>query len=222
MELFSCLLNWQSFLGKFVTQVTNMQQLIVQQLSTRHILPFASRFAMDSSKVKNGVAGLLTEKPLLPRVIDFVKASDAGPQKAIDVEDEPPQPQYYLFSRERFLALFEEANPRRNGRGLQNLGNTCFFNSVLQVLMHTAPLQKFLLSKQHTSECKCKKEGTVCTLCLLEQHAVEAFDSSHQPLKPVRLLKHMPQIANRFKSRGRQEDAHEFLIHFLDACLLNV
>ena len=173
---------------------------------------------MDST-LKNGINGLLTDKPLLPRVIGFVKASELGTsQKSKDVEDEPEQPQYSLFSRERFLSLFEEASPRRVGRGLQNHGNTCYFNSVLQVLMYTAPLQQFLLSKQHTSECKCKREGTVCTLCLLESHALEAFHSDRAPVKPVKLLRHMPQIASRFKTQGRQEDAHEFLIHFLDAC----
>eukprot|EP00435_Cladocopium_sp_Y103_P047375 s675_g13.t3 len=174
--------------------------------------------AMDST-LKNGINGLLTDKPLLPRVIEFVKASGAGiSQKSKDVEDEPPQPQYSLFSRERFLSLFEEVSPRRVGRGLYNLGNTCFFNSVLQVLMYTGPLQRFLLSKQHSAECKCKRESTVCTLCLLESHALEVFDSNKAPMRPAKLLKHMPQIASRFKAHGRQEDAHEFLIHFLDAC----
>ena len=174
--------------------------------------------AMDST-LKNGINGLLTDKPLLPRVIEFVKASGAGiSQKSKDVEDEPPQPQYFLFSRDRFLSLFEEVSPRRVGRGLHNLGNTCFFNSVLQVLVYTGPLQRFLLSKQHTAECKCKRESTVCTLCLLESHALEVFDSNKAPMKPAKLLKHMPQIASRFKAHGRQEDAHEFLIHFLDSC----
>ena len=126
------------------------------------------------------------------------------------MEEEPPQPQYSLFSR-------DEVGPRRVGRGLHNLGNTCFFNSVLQVLVYTGPLQRFLLSKQHTAECKCKRESTVCTLCLLESHALEVFDSNKAPIKPAKLLKHMLQIASRSKA-GHQEDAHEFLIHFLDSC----
>ena len=178
---------------------------------------------MEVNGPKTHLNGLLTEKPLLPRVIDFVKASASGTETRIhkeDADDEPPKPQFYLFSRDRLVSLFQESSqflPRRVGRGLQNLGNTCFFNSVLQVLTYTGPLQKLLLSKQHSMECSSKRQGTVCTLCLLESHAAEVFEISRAPMKPTKLLHHMPQIASRFRTRGRQEDAHEFLINFLDA-----
>ena len=52
---------------------------------------------------------------------------------------------------------------------------------------------------------------------LAKSHALEVFDSNKAPIKPAELLKHMLQIASRSKA-GRQEDAHEFLIHFLDSC----
>ena len=41
------------------------------------------------------------------------------------------------------------------GAGLQNLGNTCYLNSVLQCLTYTEPFAAYLQSGKHKSSCKC-------------------------------------------------------------------
>ena len=45
------------------------------------------------------------------------------------------------------------------GPGLENAGNTCFLNSVLQCLTYTPPLINYLLSKQHSSLCTLSRGG---------------------------------------------------------------
>jgi len=176
-----------------------------------------------NAMVMNGLAatanGLTTEKPFLPRVIEFVKArgSQDANTKTRNEDDEPQEPQYFLYPPERLHKLFGETSPRRVGRGLQNLGNTCYFNSVLQVLTYAPPLQNYLLTKEHSAG-YAKRDGTVCTLSLFEEHVHSVFEAQRAAFRPLGLLRHLPQIAKRFQSKGRQEDAHEFLIHFLDSC----
>ncbi|XP_019370421.1 PREDICTED: ubiquitin carboxyl-terminal hydrolase 36, partial [Gavialis gangeticus] len=122
-----------------------------------------------------------------------------------------PAPQKVLFPAERLRLRWERSG--RAGAGLHNLGNTCFLNATLQCLTHTAPLANYLLGQDHARACR---HGGFCMLCLMQNHAVQAFANSGNAIKPVAFIRDLKKIARHFRF-GSQEDAHEFLRYTIDA-----
>ncbi|KAJ6219774.1 hypothetical protein RDWZM_005586 [Blomia tropicalis] len=130
-------------------------------------------------------------------------------QKSINDFNENNKKKLVLYSYD-----LEKLNYDTEGLlGLVNLGSTCFFNCVIQALLHTPIVRDYFLGQNHV----CKfKNGSMCLLCELNRIQNAFYDEKNKtPYTPSTLL-HLVWTQAKHLAGYEQQDAHEFFISILD------
>ena len=97
-------------------------------------------------------------------------------------------------------------------RGLKNLGNTCFMNSVIQCLSHTLPLRQFYVSNEYKQYLNNRGDLSNAFKRVMVELWVKTMGNY---VDPCELKKQVGIVAPRFIGYN-QHDAHEFMRFLLN------
>ena len=104
---------------------------------------------------------------------------------------------------------------RECAKGLQNLGDTCYFNSVVQVLGSIEALRDHYIAMRKKRQPGTTTERSKTLTQELGDVLAKLWTGKQQSARPVGLIEKVQELP-LFAEEG-QQDAHEFLTSFLGA-----
>ncbi|WVZ87428.1 hypothetical protein U9M48_034064 [Paspalum notatum var. saurae] len=176
---------------------------------------------------------LAQSSSLLPSTSSASPSPAPRKRRRVDYRAWAPDPAEFALMSSADPATSASAAAPAGLRGLNNLGNTCFMNSVLQALLHAPPLRNYFLGDRH-NRFLCPRRTPVrhraagadaaklaCLACDLDEIYSAVFSGERKPYSPAKFLYSWWQHASNLASY-EQQDAHEFFISILDHIHENV
>jgi hypothetical protein len=152
------------FAGNKNKYMNNQHQFLGKK---RHAIDFNSKNNMrDFTKLLDKAKSSNLEDTLVPRKLEFKLSHIIQGENTTIKPEKSSVGEGDIFNDNLIDSFLGWSKPDRIGPGLNNLGNTCFLNSVLQSLFYTPGLRNYIEKSDHLKTCQNKG---VCLICEYEK-----------------------------------------------------